>query len=383
MVKQGAISDGWVAKESNERLTVWLQRVGGRWVVESLGILRCAQDDSDNKQQGGSGNLRRRKLTYDGGNDGIPANRKKVYGNFPKEKKRGSPSLLLFGTGQIGTALLEADAECNWNKAGLVAVLGKDVEAIPIAISIRKGAGGVEGINIASFDEEPLSGKARELIGEADAAIQPEGVAGVFVDGLISLVGEASIERIAILPYRWNREVGGLVVETATARDVSAEGIGGIEVDDRAGGKGPDVAGAAELSETTTATAGTVVDCQQVVERCGLETEVVPVKLNDGAEGLVKVASCACLDVVTGGEIAMTVADGQGEAATYKEGVFGGAVGVGAAVVIVGTAVATARRRLVGAAEAEGLGVRHLVAAGAARVFEVIRGREIERCSEA
>src|SRR5580704_16115458 len=63
MVKQGAISDGWVAKESNERLTVWLQRVGGRWVVESLGILRCAQDDSDNKQQGGSGNLRRRKLT--------------------------------------------------------------------------------------------------------------------------------------------------------------------------------------------------------------------------------------------------------------------------------------------------------------------------------
>src|ERR1700731_3939898 len=102
--------------------------------------------------------------TYDSKGDGISADRSKIYGDLKREK-RGLTSLLLFGTGQIGTALLEPDAECNWNKAGLVAVLREDVEVVPVAVSIRKAAGGVEGINIASFDEEPLSGKAGELIG--------------------------------------------------------------------------------------------------------------------------------------------------------------------------------------------------------------------------
>src|SRR5439155_27125635 len=59
-------------------------------------------------------------------------------------------------------------------------------------------------------------------------------------------------------------------------------------------------------------------------------------------------------------------------------------VRVRAAVVVVGFAVATARRGLVGAAaDAEVLGVGHLGAAGAAAIAEVVGSREVEWCSEA
>src|SRR5580704_13334897 len=100
MVKQGAISDGWVAKESNERLTVWLQRVGGRWVVESLGILRCAQDDSDNKQQGGSGNLRRRTLTT-AETTGSQQIERKFMGIFQKRRREGLPLFFSLEPGRL------------------------------------------------------------------------------------------------------------------------------------------------------------------------------------------------------------------------------------------------------------------------------------------
>ena len=145
------------------------------------------------------------------------------------------------------------------------------------------------------------------------------------------------------------------------------------------------MAGAAELREEPQPTdAGSVVDSQLSVQGRGLEPEVVPVKLNDDAEGLVEVASGACLKVVAGGEVVVGAADGQSEAAADEEGVLGGAVGVGAAVVVVGTAVCATRRWLVGAAaEVEDFGVGHLVAADAAGVFEIIRGGKIERRGEA
>jgi hypothetical protein len=43
---------GWV-EEGNDRSRFRLKRSGGRWFIEGLGILRCAQDDGRNRQKQG------------------------------------------------------------------------------------------------------------------------------------------------------------------------------------------------------------------------------------------------------------------------------------------------------------------------------------------
>jgi hypothetical protein len=73
------------------------------------------------------------------------------------------------------------------------------------------------------------------------------------------------------------------------------------------------------LSETTTPTAGSVVDGQLSVQGRGLEAEVVPVKLNDGAEGLIEVASGARLKVITGGEVVVEPPTGRVNPAPTKK----------------------------------------------------------------
>ena len=69
---------------------------------------------------------------------------------------------------------------------------GKTLKPFPLRVAKGEGARRVEGVDVAAFDEEPFSGEAGELIGQAEASIHAEGVAGVFVDGLIGLVTDSS-----------------------------------------------------------------------------------------------------------------------------------------------------------------------------------------------
>ena len=127
------------------------------------------------------------------------------------------------------------------------------------------------------------------------------------------------------------------------------------------------MAGAAELIETATPNAGTVVDSEQPIESCCLVAEVCPVEFDVDSKGFVEVASSARLNVVAGRPVVVRTADGESEATTNIEGVLRRAVGVSAAVVVVGSAVFAAGRGLVGgAAEVEALGVSHFFATGTA-----------------
>src|ERR1700679_2090406 len=90
-----------------------------------------------------------------------------------------------------------------------------------------------------------------------------------------------------------------------------------------------------------------VVDGQLVIQGRSLEAEVVVVELNVDSDFLVEVATGADLNAVAGSQVVVRAAGGQGKASTAEEGVFLGTVGIGAAVGVVGTAIATTGRRLV------------------------------------
>src|SRR5580692_765061 len=110
-----------------------------------------------------------------------------------------------------------------------------------------------------------------------------------------------------------------------------------------------------------------IVDSEQVVQGSSLEAEVVVVELNIDSDFLVEVAARSNLNGVACSQIIVRAACGQGKASAAEEGVLLRAVGIGAAVGVVGTAVAAAGRRLVRiVADAVVFGVGHLSIAGAA-----------------
>jgi hypothetical protein len=284
---------------------------------------------------------------------------------------------------------LETDAQGDWDVVAIHAVLRENVKTIQVCISEGESPRRVEGVDETRFGIQLGSRKVTDLVGHSDASINTEGVAGITIEVLVGLKLKAITKKVAFLTNCRSRKRRCLVIETGACDDVSSLVIGLVEVVNRIKREGPYMAVAADLGQRISVLVREeqrrpVVDSQKSVEGRGLDAEVVPVKLSDDTEFLIEVATDASLNVVTGGERFARVAGGHGEAATDEEGVFRRAVGVGVAVVVVGTAVAAARRRLIfSGSDVEVLNAGKLGAAGAAGVLEVVRSGKIDRCSEA
>src|SRR5260370_15357177 len=139
-------------------------------------------------------------------------------------------------------------------------------------------------------------------------------------------------------------EVGGFGIKAFAADDIRSPRVRGVVVDDGIEGEGPDVAVAVEAGEAVQGV-DELVESLLVPDGRALEAEVVVVKLDEEAEGLVEVAASSSLYLPAGSQILVGDAHGKGEAAAYGRSPFVGAVWIVRAVVVVGAATVAAAGR--------------------------------------